>query len=95
MSEHGKIDYEKVFNDYPHLRELFDPLIRLVISTDIENAHDAEEVVIKDTRKLGKEILNSWAASKADEKAKDVRLNQKDAKGHGKKNSTGTQHSEK
>ena len=95
MTDQAEINYEKVLKEHPHLRELFDSLIRLVISGEIENAHDAEELVINDTRKLGKEILNSWASVQADEKTDDVRLNQEDAKGHGKKNSTGTQHSEK
>lgn len=95
MIDQGKIDYEKVLQEHPHLREHIDSLIKLVISSEIENANDAEELVIHDTRKLGKEILNSWASRKAHENAKDIRLNQEDAKGHGKKNSTGTQHSEK
>ena len=61
MTDRGKIDYEKVLKEHPQLRELFDSLIRLVISGKIENAHEAEEHVINDTRKLGEEILNSWA----------------------------------
>jgi len=89
---------EERLNAHPHLRERIEQLLAIVedAAGDIEKADEAERRVIEELRRLGQETLHGWALRKEAQKVKELHRD-KDRKvsGHGKKNSTGTQRSEK
>jgi hypothetical protein len=57
----------------------------------IDFADDAEDVVVENIRKTGKELLSTWAQKRADFITKNV-IEKRQTRRHEKKSSNGTQH---
>lgn len=57
----------------------------------IDFADDAEDVVVENIRKTGKELLSTWAQKRADSITKDT-AKTSNTRAHEKKSSNGTQH---
>ena len=83
-------------NDHPVLRSRFEAML-LIVEDELGNLREADAAemqVIEETRKMGHEVLQSWANKQVLASAASV------AQGthvwrEGKKNSTGTVHLEK
>ena len=83
---------------HPELRSRFDQILSIADNSGDELvtlADEAELLVIGQMRKLGQATLQDLANSESTRVSKNVKLQVKDAKKHIKKNSGGTQHSEK
>ena len=84
-------------NQHPKLRERMEALLNVVENTagDCTKADDAEQAVIEELRKMGNEALHGWADNAVIKAAADVKKQQPELQGSGKKKSTGTQPSDK
>lgn len=85
----------KRLQKYPEIQKKVEELLDLVEDPNhkFEKANAAEQALIEDLRKMGSQIMSAWADNKHDEKATRTE-NDSSTKKHGKKNSTGTPHSE-
>lgn len=83
-------------NRYPQLRERMEALLNVVENTagDCTKADDAEQRVIEELRKMGNEALHGWADQAVDKAAEQLRQQQPDLHGNGKKKSAGIRPSE-
>jgi hypothetical protein len=93
-----KRSLEERLSTHPHLRERIEQLLGIVedAAGDIDKADEAERRVIEELRRLGQEALHGWALGKETQKVKELHSDKdRKVRGHGKKNSTGAQHSEK
>jgi len=88
---------EERLEAHPQLKERMDSIIKVVENSDgsIEKADEAEQRAIEELRQLGNDILQGWAENQRNKKEKEVKEKNKKVNKHSKKNSIGTQHSEK
>ena len=93
-----KRSLEERLNAHPYLRDRFDQILGIAEDSEgnIEKADEAEQRVIDELRRLGQEILEDWATGKEKQRVEELKsTSDQKVAGHGKKNSTGTQHSGK
>ena len=85
------VTLEERLSGYPQLRERIEALLGIVedSAAPVMRADEAEQQVIAEVRRLGKEALCSWAAQH-EEAAQRATGGQPGAVRAGKKNSTGT-----
>jgi G:T-mismatch repair DNA endonuclease (very short patch repair protein) len=89
---------EERLQAHPHLRNRIHQILRIAEDAEgkIDKADEAEERVIEELRKLGQEVLQNWAVGKEKQKVDQLKEElDHSITGHGKKNSLGTQRSEK
>lgn len=74
---------------HPHLKERIKALLNVAENSSglLERADDAEEALIVEVRKMGNELLQTWASTQA--KRKEAAARDKALIGHSKKNCTG------
>lgn len=84
-------------NQHPKLRERMESLLNVVENTagDCTKADDAEHYVIDELRKMGNDALHCWADTAVDRASEQLREEQPELHGNGKKKSAGTQPSVK
>lgn len=85
-------------NEYPALKDRFEELIHIIENPEGRTtlADDAEMCVIEELRELGQDILGQWANKQSNKASKLVEKGMsKQVRKRGKKNSTGTQRTEK
>lgn len=92
-----KASIEERLKNHPLIKARMEALLDITDNVDgtLDRADDAEEQVIIEIQKMGREILQTWAATQEVKKSQEARANNKNALAHSKKNSTGTQHSAK
>lgn len=93
-----KRTFEERLLAHPHLRKRFHEILNIAEDAEgkIDKADEAEERVIEELRKLGQEVLQNWAVGKEKQKVEQLKEElDRSITGHGKKNSPGTQRSEK
>jgi len=93
-----KSTLEERLEAHPRLRERVYEILRIAEDSEgkIDRADEAEQRVIDELRRLGQEVLQDWAAGKEKQKVEELKSElDGEVKAHSKKNSTGTQHSEK
>lgn len=74
-------------NQYPKLRERVEALLNVVENTagDCTKADDAEQYVVDELRKMGNDALHCWAKKAASKATEDLRKQEPDLRGNGKK----------
>ena len=96
--EDRKGSLEERLKAHPQLRDRIYQILSIAEDPEgkIDKADEAEQRVIDELRRLGQEVLEDWAVGKEKQKVEQLK-SELDLKvtGHGKKNSTGTRHSEK
>lgn len=87
---------EERLQKYPEIQKKVEKMLDIVEDPNnkYEKANAAEQALIEDLRKMGNQVMTAWAQSRHDEKATQA-VNDSSTKKHGKKNSTGTPHSER
>jgi hypothetical protein len=72
---------------HPHLRERLETLLNIVdnVAGDCTKADTAEQAVIDEIRKLGHEVLQSWAEQAVQTATATVRRQQPALQGNGEK----------
>lgn len=92
-----KLSIDERLRDNPILRARIESIIAIAENEDgaIEKADDAEQRAIDELRKLGNELLHAWAERQQQRKSQEQHHGETSVRGHGKKNSTGTQVLEK
>lgn len=73
---------------YPNLLEKVKEMLDLIEKREVESVDDFEEALIPQVRKLGAEIMQTWASS--EENAMKEKLERDNETRHSKKNCTGT-----
>ncbi len=91
MSDH-EVNIEERLNRYPVLKSRVGSLLNIVENSS-EKADDAEFRVIDELRRMGNEILHDWASEKESVTVGELRSDNENIIGHGKKNFIGTQRS--
>lgn len=91
------LSIDERLRDNPILRARIESIIAIAENEDgkIEKADEAEQRAIDELRKLGNELLHAWAERQQQKKSQEQRHGETAVRGHGKKNSTGTQVLEK
>lgn len=76
---------------YPHLRDRFEAILNVVENTtgELEKADDAEMKAIEEVRKLGSELLQTWASNQEIRKSSQAAEENPQLIRHSKKNCTG------
>jgi hypothetical protein len=82
---------------HPHIANRIKELFNIVDNTSgkLDRADDAEEYLIVEIQKISNELLQTWAVTQEEKKAKESRSSNKELITHSKKNCTGKQHSGK
>ena len=80
-------------NEHPELRERMEGLLNMVENEtgNFTKANDAEQYAIDELRKMGNDILHSWAKKAAKKSTENFGAKNKNHSGDGKKKSNGTQ----
>jgi len=78
-------------NQHPKLRERVESLLNVVenVAGDCTKADDAERYVIEELRKMGNDALHCWGDKAAINSSEELRKQQTNLQGHGKKKSIG------
>ena len=84
--------YERL-KGYPRLLEKVKGMLDLIENKSVKSADDFEEALIPEVRKMGKEIVETWACE--EEKTERDHLEKNGKAHHSKKKFTGTQPLEK
>ncbi len=94
MSDH-EVNIEERLNRHPVLKSRVGSLLNIVENSSeiTEKADDAEFRVIGELRRMGNEILQDWASEKESVTVGELRNDNENIIGHGKKNFIGTQRS--
>jgi len=92
-----KTGVEARLNNHPILKARIEALLDIAENTSgkLDLADDAEEQLIIEVQKMGKELLQTWAIEQEAKKAQEARASSKSVTIHSKKNFTGNQHSAK
>ena len=79
-------------NQHPVIYERIEAILNIVENTDgnCKKANDAEQQIIDELRKLGSDILHSWAENVAQQSAEDLKNQGFKIESNGKKKSAGT-----
>ena len=79
-------------NEHPELRERMEGLLNMVENEtgNFTKADDAEQYAIEELRKMGNDILHSWARKAAIKSSTNFGEQDKTYSGDGKKKSNGT-----
>jgi hypothetical protein len=87
-----KMSLEELLAKHPELREKIEALVDIIYDTggELDRADDAEERVIGELRQLGQGVMENWAKQKETQKVAQLQAEDRKAKKHGKKKSTGT-----
>ena len=94
-NKQNDVEFLRRLNRHPHLKARMEALLNIAeaaVEAGEMTADEAEIQLREHVREIGRNTLQDWAASKEQfvaEKTKAVN----NVKGHGKKNSTGLQHS--
>ena len=82
---------EDRLQSHPVLQERFETLLAMVEAEvgTLDRADDVEQRVIEELRRLGHDLLQAWATSKAMQHTAVVRQTAPAVQGHGQKNCTG------
>jgi hypothetical protein len=75
---------------YPHLKERFEAILNIAENSSgkLDKADDAEMMAIEEVRKIGSELLKTWAVNQ-ETKQKEQALTNPNLILHSKKNSIG------
>lgn len=86
----NSLSVEERLNAHPQLKGRLESLLAIVEGgyEEVKQADEAERRVIEELRRLGNEVLRSWAAQQ--EVVQSAAVSQQGAARAGKKNSTGT-----
>ena len=86
MADHNN-NIEERLNKHPDLKKRIDELLKIVEDAegDIEKANEAEQMVIEELRKMGNEVLHSWARNKEKRDVEKVRNKKGQYRDKGKK----------
>jgi hypothetical protein len=78
---------------YPHLRDRFEAILNVVENTtgELERADDAEMKAIEEVRKMGSELLQTWASNQEMKKSSQAVEENPQLIRHSKKNCIGSQ----
>jgi hypothetical protein len=89
-------DLARKLEKYPHIRARLEALFNIAENTsgEFDVADDAEAQLVVDIRKMGHEMLQTWANNQVVKKTDDTRK-RKEATSQTKKNYAGTQRLEK
>ena len=81
-------------NEHPELRERMEGLLNMVENEtgNFTKANDAEQYTIEELRKMGNDILHSWARKAVTKSSPNFDEQNKAYSGDGKKKSNGTPH---
>lgn len=87
------IELAKKLEKYPYIKARMESLLSVAENTsgNFDLADDAEEQLIIEIRKMGQEMLQTWADNQVEKKIIETKKSGK-AKAHSKKNSIGPQH---
>jgi hypothetical protein len=79
-------------NEHPELRERMERLLDMVENEtgNFTKANDAEQYTIEELRKMGNDILHSWAKKASTKSSANFGEQNKTYRGDGKKKSDGT-----
>jgi hypothetical protein len=82
---------------HPKLLDRMEALLNVVenVAGDCTKADDAEQYVIEELRKMGNDALHCWADTAVNKAAEQLRQQQSELHGNGKKKSAGTRPSVK
>jgi hypothetical protein len=86
ISAEDKILIDRI-NKHPHLKDRFESLLGVIENT--QGQYDAEQYVIEEIRKMGNVALHSWAGQAVEKTVEQLRAEEKDIEGNGKKKSGG------
>lgn len=94
MSDH-EVNIEERLNRHPILKSRVESLLNIAENSSeiTEKADDAEFRLIDELRRMGNEILQDWALEKESVTVGELRNDNENIIGHGKKNFIGTQRS--
>ena len=92
MTENDQLFLNRL-NEHPELRERMEGLLDMVENEtgNFTKANDAEQHAIEELRKMGNDILHSWAKKAATKSSANFGEQNKTCSGDGKKKSNGTQ----
>ncbi len=93
MSDHEPTLDERL-NFHPILRSRVESLLKIVEDTS-EKADEAELRVTEEVRRIGNDALQEWASGMEAFKTRELKKDNYNVTGHGKKKFIGTQLSEK
>jgi hypothetical protein len=81
----------KRLEKYPHLRDRFEAILNIAENTtgELERADDAEMKAIEEVRKIGAELLRTWASNQEMKKSAQAVEENAQLIRHSKKNYTG------
>ena len=87
MEQLSQKNFIERLENHPNLKSRFNLILDLVENTsgNVIKADEAELQAIDEVRKLGNEVLHSWAAGRIETSVNEFKNIEKDAKGNGKK----------
>ncbi len=92
-----KKSLEERMDEMPGLRERFEAILTIAEAEGLglKKADDAEQRTIEEVRKLGNEVLHTWARNKESQSVAKLMEERPKVTKHGKKKSNGTRPSER
>lgn len=97
MSPNNEQIFINRLKQHPKLLDRMEALLNVVenVAGDCTKADDAEQYVIEELRKMGNDALHCWADTAVNKAAEQLREQQPELHGNGKKKSAGTRPSAK
>ena len=97
MSPNNEQLFINRLKQHPKLLDRMEALLNVVenVAGDCTKADDAEQYVIEELRKMGNDALHCWADTAVNKAAEQLRQQQSELHGSGKKKSAGTRPSAK
>ncbi|MFQ5633465.1 MAG: ISKra4 family transposase [bacterium] len=87
MNEQHTKSIDEALKKHPGLRKRMESILAIVTDSEkvLDKADDAELRVREELRRLGKEVLQEWAAHKAGDKVESTKAEGNGSEGHGRK----------
>ncbi|EDN68741.1 hypothetical protein BGP_3755 [Beggiatoa sp. PS] len=87
MKQSNQDNFTERLETHPALKSRFESILDIVENTsgDVIKADEAEQRSIKEVRKLGNEVLHDWALHRVEASANELKNEEKNVKGNGKK----------
>lgn len=95
MTENDQLFLNRL-NEYPELRERMEGFLNMIENEtgNFTKANDAEQYAINELRKMGSDVLHSWAKRAETKSAASFAEQNQTCSGDGKKKSNGIQHTD-
>jgi uncharacterized protein YukE len=95
MTKNDQLFFNRL-NEHPKLRERIEGILDMIENEtgNFTKANDAEQYAIEELRKMGNDILHSWAGKAETKSAASFAEQNETYSGDGKKKSNGIQHTD-